>query len=440
MSTEVFETQESQVRSYCRSWPVVFERAQGSHLYDEDGTAYLDFFSGAGALNYGHNHPDLLTPLVDYLTSGAVVHSLDMYTTAKRQFLERFRDLILEPRGLDHLVMFTGPTGTNSVEAALKLARKVTGRQHVLSFTNAFHGMTLGSLAVTGNSMKRRGAGIPLTNSSKIPYDDYFSGETEDFIWLERVLADSGSGVDQPAAIIVETVQGEGGLNAARIEWLWALSELCTRHGILLIVDDVQAGCGRTGRFFSFEDAGIVPDIVCLSKSLSGFGLPMALTLIRPELDVWEPGEHNGTFRGHNLAFVTATAALEKFWSDDAFAREVHDRAATLHAGLEEIAKRHEGAEVRGRGLLAGIVFAEDETAQRIADEAFRRGLLVETSGPESEVVKVMPALTIDPDDLARGIAVLAASAEAAYDVPETPGAPRQVAAPTANPRRQEIR
>jgi diaminobutyrate-2-oxoglutarate transaminase len=413
MSTDVFESLESEVRSYCRNWSTVFERAEGSRVYAEDGTQYLDFFSGAGALNYGHNHPDLVEPLVEYLRGGGIVHSLDMYTTAKRDFLERFRDLVLEPRGLDYKVMFPGPTGTNAVESALKLARKVTDRMHVLSFTNAFHGMTLGSLSVTGNSMKRKGAGIPLTNSSKIPYDDYFSGETEDFLWLERVLEDSGSGVDKPAAIIVETVQGEGGLNAARAEWLRSLSELCKRHEILLIVDDVQAGCGRTGTFFSFEEAGIVPDIVCLSKSISGFGLPMALTLFRPELDQWEPGEHNGTFRGNNPAFVTGTAALERFWSDDVFAKELQGTIAQLHGGLEKIAGTCDGAAVRGRGLLAGVVFPRDEAAGEVAAEAFRRGLLVETSGPESEVVKVMPPLTIDSDDLAEGVEILLASTEA---------------------------
>lgn len=410
--SDVFTQIESEVRSYCRSWPATFTRATGDTLHAEDGREFLDFFSGAGALNYGHNHPELKQPLVDYLTGDGVLHSLDMHTAAKRDFLVALRDLVLEPRDLDYKVMFPGPTGTNAVEAALKLARKVTGREHVLSFTNAFHGMTLGSLAVTGNSMKRRGAGIPLTNSSKIPYDDYFSGATEDFLWLERVLADSGSGVDRPAAIIVETVQGEGGLNAARPEWLHALADLCREHEILLIVDDVQAGCGRTGTFFSFEEAGIVPDIVCLSKSISGYGLPLALTLFRPELDVWEPGEHNGTFRGNNPAFVTGRAALERFWSDDVFAKEVGERSRQLYDGLWAIAEKH-GGTMRGRGLLAGIHFEDATFAERIAAESFERGLLVETSGPEGEVLKTMPPLTITSERLAEGIAILDAAADA---------------------------
>ncbi|HET8795757.1 MAG TPA: diaminobutyrate--2-oxoglutarate transaminase [Arthrobacter sp.] len=412
--TDIFNTLESEVRSYCRGWPAVFDRASGSAMYTEDGREYLDFFSGAGALNYGHNHQDLLEPLLDYLRSGSITHSMDMHTPAKRKFLETFRDVILEPRGLDYKVMFPGPTGTNTVEAALKLARKVTGRQHVLSFTNAFHGMTLGALAVTGNSMKRQGAGVALTNSSKIPYDDYFDGETTDFHWLERVLADSGSGVDLPAAVIVETVQGEGGLNAARASWLRALSDLCKKHDILLIVDDVQAGCGRTGTFFSFEEAGIVPDIVCLSKSISGYGLPMALTLFRRELDVWGPGEHNGTFRGSNPAFVTATAALKRFWSDrENFEQQIAVRANQLHEGLARVAATTEGAVVRGRGLLAGVAFPDPTTAEKIAAASFERGLLVETSGPESEVLKLMPALTISTEDLARGLDILMEAVEA---------------------------
>jgi diaminobutyrate-2-oxoglutarate transaminase len=412
---DVFESLESEVRSYCRNWPAVFDRAEGSFMYDEDGGEYLDFFSGAGALNYGHNHPDLRGPLVDYISSGRVVHSLDMHSVAKREFLETFRDVILQPRGLDYKVMFPGPTGTNSVESALKLARKVTNREHVVSFTNAFHGMTLGALAVTGNSMKRGGAGIPLYHATPVPYDDYFSGETEDFLWLERVLNDSGSGIEHPAAVSVETGQGEGGHNAARASWLRELADLCKRHDILLIVDDVQAGCGRTGAFFSFEEAGIEPDIVCLSKSLSGYGLPMALTLFKPEFDVWTIGEHNGTFRGQNPSFVTGKAALERFWTDDEFAKDTLDKSTALREGLVKIADKSEDAQVRGRGMLQGIAYPDYDVAGAVAKAAFERGLLVETSGPESEVIKLMPALTIDRSDLQRGLDVIAESVDAVF-------------------------
>ncbi|MGJ9424245.1 diaminobutyrate--2-oxoglutarate transaminase [Nesterenkonia halotolerans] len=414
MATDIFETRESQVRSYCKNWPATFAKASGPYQWTEDGTRYLDFFSGAGALNYGHNHPELRDLIVDYVANDGVTHSMDMKTPAKRHFLETFERVILEPRKLDYKVMFPGPTGTNTVEAALKLARKVTGRQHILSFTNAFHGMTLGALSVTGNSMKRRGAGIPLTNSSKIPYDDYFDGDMPDFLWLEKILEDSGSGVDKPAAVIVETVQGEGGLNAARMDWLKSLASLLRKHKILLIVDDVQAGCGRTGKFFSFEEAGLYPDIVCVSKSISGYGLAMALTLFKPELDVWEGGEHNGTFRGNNLAFVTAARALELFWADDSFENQLAERITELHDGLAKIAEHVPGASIRGRGFLTGIHFPNPDTAGKTAAEAYKRNLLVETSGPQDEVLKLMPALNIESEDLQKGLAIVEESVLAA--------------------------
>jgi len=410
---EVYHSVESEVRSYCRSWPTTMAVAQGSWLTDVDGRRYLDFFAGAGALNYGHNNPALKQPLLDYLASDMIVHSLDMATSAKTDFLEKFERLILQPRGLDYKVQFPGPTGANSVEAALKLARKVTGRESIINFTNAFHGMTLGALSVTGNSMKRAGAGIPLVHSTPMPYDNYFGGATEDFHWFERVLDDSGGGLNHPAAVIVETVQGEGGLNVARAEWLQALAELCRRRDILLIVDDVQMGCGRTGRFFSFEEAGIVPDIVTLSKSISGYGLPMALTLFRRELDVWTPGEHNGTFRGHNPAFITATKALETYWASDSFADQTESKGRHVRDRLEVIAQTHEGVSARGRGMAQGLKFAEASQAGEVCRAAFDRGVTMETSGPRDEVVKLLPPLTTTVEDLDKGIDILAESVAA---------------------------
>jgi diaminobutyrate-2-oxoglutarate transaminase len=413
---DVFETLESEVRSYCRGWPTTFTTAKGSHMYDEQNRKYLDFFAGAGTLNYGHNHPLLKQALIDYISGDNVTHALDMHTVAKRDLLETFERLILRPRGLDYKVQFPGPTGANAVESALKLARKVTGRETVLSFTNAFHGMSLGALAVTGNSMKRRGAGVPLQHSMPIPYDDFLDGQTPDFVWLNALLEDSGSGLDTPAAIIVETVQGEGGVNVARYEWLRGLADVCRRHDILLIVDDVQMGCGRTGPFFSFEPAGIVPDIVCMSKSLSGYGLPFALTMFRSDLDVWEPGEHNGTFRGHNPAFVTATASLNEFWSDDKLAGQVTAKGERLAAALDDMVAEHAeaGAYKCGRGMVWGLSFDDPGLAGKVCAAAFDRGLLLETSGPLGEVAKVLPPLTASQQELDTGMQIMAESVRAA--------------------------
>jgi diaminobutyrate-2-oxoglutarate transaminase len=425
---EPFEHLESEVRSYIRSFPTVFTRGQGYRLYDEQEREYLDFFAGAGALNYGHNPPAMKQRIVEYLADDGIVHSLDMGTAAKRAFLERFQAVILEPRGMDYKVMFPGPTGTNAVEAALKLARKVTGRESVVGFTNAFHGMTLGSLSVTGNAFKREGAGVPLAHGVSMPYDGYLGDDQDSLDYMEAFLRDSGSGMDKPAAAIVETVQGEGGLNKASAQWLRRLARICRDHGILLIVDDIQAGCGRTGTFFSFEEAGVEPDLICLSKSIGGIGLPMAITLIKPALDQWAPGEHNGTFRGNNLAFIAAVEAL-RYWENDDLAANVRARSEQLSHRLQALVAGYPGlrGQVRGRGLLQGIATGDARLAGRITREAFERGLIMETSGPEGEVLKVMPPLIIDEEGLAAGLDLLEASIAAVLER-EGGAVPRKIA------------
>ena len=347
-----------------------------------------------------------------------MLHGLDMATTAKARFMTTFRDLILEPRGLHYKLQFPGPTGTNAVEAALKLARKVTGRHRVVSFTNAFHGMTLGSLAVTGNSMKRRGAGVPLTMADTMPFQGFGDHDVDTLAYFTAMLEDDGSGIDVPAAVILETVQAEGGINVASNEWLERLDRICKRYGILLIVDDIQVGCGRTGTFFSWEDADIDPDIVCLSKSLSGSGLPFALVLMKPEHDVWEPGEHNGTFRGNNAAFVTATEALVHFWSDDRLTRETDRKSAKLRAALDGLVEEHEGifTEVRGRGLILGLQTTDAEVADAITTEAFERGLIIETAGANDDVVKLLPPLIVGDEQIERAIDIISDSVDAVID------------------------
>jgi diaminobutyrate-2-oxoglutarate transaminase len=406
----IFEDRESAVRSYCRLWPEVFDRAVGSWLYGEGGRAYLDFFAGAGALNYGHNNPVLKRALLEYLTADRVIHSLDMCTTAKREFLAAFDELVLRPRQLDYRVQFPGPGGANAVEAALKLARKATRRTEVIAFTDAFHGMTLGALSVTSNEFYRAGAGVPLEHGISVPFGRDLDGGVPGSAWSERLLQASGTRLGEVAAVIVETVQGEGGINVGSLTWLSRLAELCQRRGILLIVDDVQMGCGRTGPFFSFEAAGIKPDIVCLSKSISGYGLPMALTLIRPDLDIWKPGEHNGTFRGINPAFVTGTAALRAYWQDTALEQATAAKGRRIAAALTALARSVPGSAIRarGRGLAHGLAFNDGEQARKVSSAAFERGLLVETAGPRDEVIKLLPPLTVTDAELDQGLALLA--------------------------------
>ncbi|WP_369981530.1 diaminobutyrate--2-oxoglutarate transaminase [Xanthomonas bundabergensis] len=415
-SFQVFAEVESGVRSYCRRFPAVFSTARNAVLQDENGRKYIDFLAAAGSLNYGHNNPVVRDRLIEYLTNDGVIQALDLHTLAKRDFLQEFKRVVLSPRGYDYRLQFTGPTGTNAVEAALKLARKVTGRRNVVAFTNAFHGMTLASLAASARASKRAAAGVSLHDVVRMPYDGFLGKDIDSLDVVEALLLRSGSGIDLPAAFIVETVQAEGGINVASSAWLARLAELAKKHDIVLIVDDIQAGCGRTGAFFSFERAGIYPDIVCLSKSISGYGLPMSLVLMKPGLDRWEPGEHNGTFRGNNLAFVAATAVLE-YWEDHRFCNAIEYRSRLMAEALQSMqasAPEHI-SEVRGIGMLQGLVFQDRRIADSVSQAAFEKGLIVELCGPDENVVKLIPPLTIEEDVLLDGLERLSAAVDAQF-------------------------
>jgi len=407
---QIFHQLESNVRSYSRSFPTVFSEARWSTLTDESGREFIDFLAGAGTLNYGHNNPVLKQALLEYIESDGVVHGLDMATKAKEEFLQTFRDVIFKPRGLDYKVQFTGPTGANAVEAALKIARNTTGRANVVSFTNGFHGVTLGAVAATANSHYRDAAGLTPSGVSFLPYDGYMGPDQDTSDYFEQVLEDGSSGVDQPAAVIVETVQGEGGLNVASDEWLRRIEEICRKHDILLIVDDIQAGCGRTGPFFSFERSRISPDIVTMSKSLSGYGLPFSLVLLKPELDQWKPGEHNGTFRGHNLAFVTAAKAIREYWANDDFTREIERKGTLVRSSLDTIAQLDDRLSVRGKGMMQGLDCTDGELASDVSKRAFEKGLIVETSGSGDQVVKCLAPLTTTEGQLKEGLKILSES------------------------------
>lgn len=411
MTTKIFEQHESQVRTYCRQYPVVFDRADGTFVYDCDGRRYIDFLAGAGSLNYGHNNPIIRQSLIDYLNDSRIVQSLDLFTAAKRDFVHTFVDKILIPRGLgDYKLQFVGPTGTNAVEAALKLARKVTGSTEVFAFTDGFHGVSLGALATCGERSKRAAGGTPLNNVTRVPFEG-FHGNLDTISFIEKMLDDPNSGWVPPAAFIVEVVQGEGGLNVASSAWLQALEKLCRKIGSLLIVDEVQTGCGRTGDFFAFEASGIKPDIVCVSKSIGGFGLPMALVLLRSEHDCWRPGEHNGTFRGSCLSFVAATQAIDTYWSDPEFIESVRKKAVLMKSRLNELQGCNRGLSVVGRGMMLGLRFGEAAYANEVSALCFENGLIVETCGPHGNTLKLLPPLTTEPEILFEGLEIVAAAA-----------------------------
>ncbi|MER6074779.1 aspartate aminotransferase family protein [Streptomyces sp. NPDC001817] len=405
---------ESEVRSYSRKFPAVFARGRGSFLHDEEGRTFIDFFCGSGALNYGHNPTAVKERLLRYMTDDGLAHGLDLFTVARREFLDALHETVLAPRGLSHKVQFCGPTGTNAVEAALKLARKATGRRGVVSFYGGFHGVSAGSLAVTGDLAARAALGTDPSGTVFVPYPEGPTGAFDSLSYLERMVADRSSGFPLPAAVILETVQSDGGIYCASPEFLRGLRAFTERHGIVLIVDDIFAGCGRTGDFFSFEQAGITPDVITLSKSISGYGLPMALVLISPELDVWLPGEHSGTFRGNQLAFVAATATLD-YWKDPVFLARLGENAGVLRRFGERVTAEL-GLSVRGRGLVAGVDTADAERARRVQELCFQDGLVMERCGRDDEVLRVLPPLTIGREELDRGLDIVR-SALAATDV-----------------------
>ncbi|MDD5360189.1 MAG: diaminobutyrate--2-oxoglutarate transaminase [Sulfurovaceae bacterium] len=400
-----FETYESEVRGYIRSFPKIFKQAIGAKLIDEQDNEYIDFFAGAGTLNYGHNNPKATEAMISYLQSNGIVHGLDMATSAKKAFIEKFVSTILKPRNLEYKLQFTGPTGTNAVETALKLARIIKGKSNIVSFTNGYHGLSQGSLAVTGNNFYRDESHISRSNVTFMPYDGYFGEDIDSLTIFRKFLEDSSSGLDSPAAVILETIQGEGGINVSSKEWLQGVEALCREFDMLLIVDDIQVGNGRAGNFFSFEFAGITPDIITLSKSIGG-GLPMALVLFKPELDQWKPGEHTGTFRGNNLAFV-ASKELLSYWDNEDLANAIAYKEKILKTKLEEIASEYKkyNIKIRGRGLVYGFEIINDENmASEISAKAFELGLIIETCGSSGQVVKFLPPLTIDEEILIEGL------------------------------------
>lgn len=391
---------DSNVTYYAKQFPARFVKASGAYMWDDQGQRFTDLWSSAGSLNYGHNPP--------HIESGGILQSLDMETVAKRRFINRFDATILKPRGLNYRFMFAGPAGANAVEAALKLARTATKRQAIATFTGAFHGMTLGALAVGDAAYARAGAGVPLGDVVRLTYDD---GSAEAVQRLEgewrHLFAKT-----PPAGVIVEAFQCDGGMRGASIEWLQALERLSRNAGAALIVDDIQAGVGRTGAFFSFESANITPDVICLSKSLGGAGFPISIVLVSDKFDVLGPGQHTSTFRGFNLSLVGAHAALD-YWESNDLVDAIADAGHHVRETLSRIASDHPThfVAVCGRGLAYGLVCANTEIAARLSKALFKRAVIAETCGPDDVVLKIMPPLTIPRGVLNEALVSLQAAA-----------------------------
>ncbi|OQP46204.1 hypothetical protein A4R26_32145 [Niastella populi] len=390
---------ESEVRYYSRLFPVVFSKGSGSYVYDQEGNGYLDFFCGSGSLNYGHSNPVMKQAVIDYLLADGIINGLDQMTSAKMLFINEFFETIILPRGYNYKMQFCGPTGTNSVEAAIKLARKYTGREKIVYFEHSFHGMSYGSMSVSG--MKNKNLHKDYTRHTvEMPY-----AEKAESIGNFKQYLQSASADNLPAAVILETIQAEGGIRVASKVWLEEVASIARDFGLLLIADEIQTGCGRTGTFFSFESTELKPDIVCLSKSLSGYGFPLSVNLINPAIDCWTPGEHNGTFRGNNIAFVSAAYALQ-YWKTDAFEKNIMNSAAFIEdyfmsdSFLQKI-------QLKGRGLMRGIELRNEEEAMQLQRTLFRNGILMDVCGYRDNVVKIMPPVTIAQDDLQKGLDII---------------------------------
>ena len=417
MNTNAFEKYESVVRSYCRHFPKVFTNAKGAVITDEDGNDYIDFFCGAGAVNYGHNNAYIKQKLIDYLMTDGIIHALDMFTVPKRAFIEGLEKKIVEPRGLHYKIQFCGPTGTNGVEAAIKLARKKTGRRNIFAFMGCFHGMTLGALSLTSEMYARNGSGASLNDVTHIPAPYMFEG-LDVIQYMQTLLDDDHSAVDKPAAIVMETLQAEGGIRPFSDEFLRDVRAFCDKNDILLIIDDIQVGCCRTGTFFSFERAGIEPDMVVLSKSIGGMGMPLAIVLLKEELDIWKPGEHNGTFRGNQLSFIAGAASFDYLLENNVEAETRRKGEMVKDFVEKEILPLDSRLELRGMGLIWGIDFGkiDPSLSEIVIEKCFANNLICECAGRNGAVLKIMPPLVIEDDLLLKGLGIIAQATKEALD------------------------
>jgi diaminobutyrate-2-oxoglutarate transaminase len=401
---------ESESRYYSETFPTTFATAIDSIIKDINGKSYIDFLAGAGALNFGHNHPELVKCVLDHLAQGKIIHSPDADTETRAEF-RQVLGKVLELEENKYKIIFPGPTGTNAIEVALKIARKSTSRKHVIACAGGYHGVTLGSLALTESKLSRAGAGIPLDYVHRIPFPA--SDGKHHLNSLEKTLQLMNREGTPAAALLFEVVQCEGGVNIADPYWMDNICQILHKHGVLCIVDEIQAGCGRTGSFLSFQQSKLKPDVICLSKSISGIGLPLSAVILDGKYDCLMPGQHSGTFRGNNLALATGTCAIN-IWIRDSLSTQVTRKASLVQKYLKDLASDFPRVirDVRGIGLVWGIEFQRPQYAKKCVSESFSKGLLIERCGKVGEVVKLLPPLTIEKKYLRQGLALLRESVD----------------------------
>ncbi len=415
----MLETQsrrESNARSYPRHLPLALARASGVWVTDVEGNRYLDCLAAAGTLALGHNHPAVVSALQQALQDQLPMQTLDITTPAKEAFIDRLFSLLPSPLRRDARIQFCGPSGADAVEASLKLVKSATGRDNILAFHGAFHGMTHGALALTGNLNPKRNVGnlmpgvhfLPYPYPYRCPFGLGAAGSEISANYIDHLLSDPESGIVEPAGMILEAVQGEGGVIPAPDAWLRRVREITQRHHVPLMIDEIQAGIGRTGRFFAFDQSGIVPDVIIMSKALGG-GLPLAVVVYHKDLDVWQPAAHTGTFRGNQLAMVAGEAGLRVMMEENlpAHAAAMGKKFIT---GLRQLASLHpEIGEVRGRGLMLGIELvdpsgsadrlgsrpANPNLAKAVQQHCLQRGLILELGGRHGAIVRLLPPLII---------------------------------------------
>ncbi|GAA5647538.1 pyridoxal phosphate-dependent class III aminotransferase [Vibrio proteolyticus] len=420
---------ESEVRSYPRRLPIAIKRAYGALVEDTRGQIFLDCLAGAGTLALGYNHPEINQALKEQLDSGLPYQTLDITTKAKDNFIKRVKAFLPQQFAKNSAIQFCGPSGADAVEAAIKLAKQTTGRNTMFAFRGAYHGMTNGTMGMMGNlGTKARRTGLmsdvhfmPFPYNLRCPFGlGGDEGAKASIRYIERLLRDDEAGIMKPAAIIVEPVQGEGGVIPAPAFWLRELRRICDEHGILLIFDEIQCGVGKSGYRFAFEESGINPDILCLSKAIGG-GLPMSILVFNKSIDTWKAGEHTGTFRGNQLAMVSGAKALEIMERDN-LVEHANIAGQYLRHGLEKIQSRVNCiAEVRGKGLMLGVEIqdpsgarnkfgepqADGELTLRIQRAVLERGLMVEKGGREGSVIRFLPPLIISFEQIDFALRVL---------------------------------